>query len=87
MIQKENLYDKVAPDGLAVWRIMMRMETKWERAARGWFGSMNNYDVNGNKIGESRPGYLGNMNHYDENGHKTGHSDKGILGGWNHFDE
>ena len=48
---------------------------------------MENYDANGNKIGESRPDCFGNMNHYNENGHKTGHSDKGIFGGWNHFDE
>ena len=52
-----------------------------------WLGSMENYDANGNKIGESRPDCFGNMNHYNENGHKTGHSDKGIFGGWNHFDE
>lgn len=31
----------------------------------GLFGTMKNYDANGNKIGESRLGFFGSMNNYD----------------------
>lgn len=52
----------------------------------GLFGTMKNYDANGNKIGESRLGFFGSMNNYDANGHKVGHSSPGLFGTLNHYD-
>ena len=43
------------------------------------FETVNHYDANGKKIGESRPGFLGSMNNYDSNGKKAGHSDPAYL--------
>lgn len=39
----------------------------------GLFRTINHYDANGHKIGESSSGFFGGMNHYDASGHKVGH--------------
>ncbi len=44
-------------------------------------------NINGHKVGESRPGFWGGLNHYDDKGHKRGHSNPGFLGGFNHYDD
>lgn len=52
----------------------------------GLFGTMNHYDSNGKKIGESRQGLFGIMNHYDNSGNKVGHSNPGMFGSYKHYD-
>lgn len=44
----------------------------------GLFGSINHYDSNGKKVGESCPGFFGGLNHYDDKGHKRGHGNPGF---------
>lgn len=52
----------------------------------GLFGTINHYDANGKKVGESRPGFFGGMNNFDVNGKKIGHSSPSFFGGMNYYD-
>ena len=55
-------------------------------SAKGFFGQINHYDEDGNKIGESTRGFWGQANHYDTEGNKVGESTRGFMGQVNHYD-
>ena len=42
----------------------MEMADKKGTSRRGFFGQINHYDENGNKIGESRPSFWGGFDEY-----------------------
>ena len=51
-----------------------------EASRRGLFGSTNNYDAKGHKVGRTDPGFFGGSNHYDNRGRKIGDSNPGFFG-------